>query len=271
MDKYALFGHPVAHSKSPYIHKLFAEQTNQSLQYDAILSPLDAFSETVQTFFAHGGKGANVTLPFKEQAFGLVDECSSSAEMAGAVNTLIMKDNRLLGENTDGSGLVTDLIFNGIELKNSRVLVLGAGGAAKGALLPLLKKETALIHVANRTEKKALDLARQFSAYGQVSASGLVDVPHEPYDLIINASSASLAGEVPSIDSRLLNNRIVCYDMLYGREETAFNRWAKEHGSARQLDGLGMLVEQAALSFSLWRGVMPDTTRVRQALRDYLA
>ncbi|WP_102794824.1 shikimate dehydrogenase [Bowmanella denitrificans] len=267
MDQYAVFGNPIAHSKSPFIHKMFAEQTGQSLHYAAILSPLDGFAESVSTFIASGGRGANVTVPFKEQAFKLVEQLSPAARQAGAVNTLIYQDGKLLGDNTDGIGLVKDLLFHGVVLQGKKILIIGAGGATRGVVLPILEQTPASLHIANRTAEKALSLAKHVPSFARVTGSGLNDIPDTSFDLIINASSASLSGDSPNIDAAYMVNKPVCYDMVYSKEDTAFNLWCQQQGASMTLDGLGMLVEQAAQSFYLWRGIMPDTQPVRQALR----
>lgn len=270
MDKYAVIGNPVAHSKSPLIHKMFAEQTGQAMEYGAILSPLDRFHETVEQFRETGGKGLNVTLPFKEQAYSIAHWLSDAAKKAKAVNTLIFGDGKIEGHNTDGVGLIADLLHHKIKIEGKRILLVGAGGAARGVILPLLHEKPALLHLANRTAEKALLLAKHFYAYGNLSASGLQAVPDGHFDLIINASSASLNGERPDIGEGLVGCETVCYDMLYSREDTSFNRWAQLQGAAKTIDGLGMLVEQAAASFYLWRGVRPRTDTVRERLRETL-
>ncbi|MCY1209131.1 Shikimate dehydrogenase (NADP(+)) [compost metagenome] len=271
-DRYCVFGNPIGHSKSPLIHRLFAEQTGQQLTYEAVLAPLDDFTGCARQFFATG-KGGNVTVPFKEQAYQLAGSLSARAQRAGAVNTLKkLDDGSLLGDNTDGAGLVRDLTRNaGLELAGKRILLLGAGGAARGVIEPLLAEKPAALVIANRTVEKAEALARLFADLGPVSASGF-DWLEEPVDLIINGTSASLAGDLPPISPSLIKpGYTVCYDMMYGKEMTAFNRWAAEHGAARTLDGLGMLVEQAAEAFLLWRGVLPDSAPVLAELRRQLA
>ena len=271
-DRYCVFGNPIGHSKSPLIHGLFAEQTGQPLTYEAVLAPLDDFTGCARQFFAKG-KGGNVTVPFKEQAYQLADSLSARAQRAGAVNTLKkLDDGSLLGDNTDGAGLVRDLTRNaGLDLAGKRILLLGAGGAARGVIEPLLAEKPAALVVANRTVEKAEALAQLFAGLGPVSASGF-DWLEEPVDLIINGTSASLAGDLPPISPSLIKpGHTVCYDMMYGKEMTAFNRWAAEHGAARTLDGLGMLVEQAAEAFLLWRGVLPDSAPVLAELRRQLA
>jgi shikimate dehydrogenase len=272
MDHYVVFGNPIGHSKSPLIHRLFAEQTGEQLEYETLLAPLDDFTGAAQAFFRKGS-GANVTVPFKEQAFRLADSLTERAQRAGAVNTLRKGlDGRLLGDNTDGAGLVRDLTVNaGVSLQGKRILLLGAGGAVRGALEPLLAEKPAVLMIANRTVEKAEQLAHLFEDLGPVFASGF-DWLEEPVDLIINATSASLAGELPPISPSLIQpGHTVCYDMMYGKEPTPFCRWATEHGAAQSLDGLGMLAEQAAEAFYLWRGVRPDTAPVLAELRRQLA
>ncbi|MHA6198146.1 shikimate dehydrogenase [Pseudomonas wadenswilerensis] len=272
MDQYVVFGNPIGHSKSPLIHRLFAAQTGEELEYDTLLAPLDDFSACAQGFFKQG-LGANVTVPFKEEAFRLVDSLTPRAQRAGAVNTLTRLDGgRLQGDNTDGAGLVRDLTVNaGVELAGKRILLLGAGGAVRGVLEPLLAHNPASLVIANRTVEKAEQLAREFADLGPVAASGF-NWLKEPVDLIINATSASLAGELPPIDpSLIIPGQTVCYDMMYGKEPTPFCVWATEHGAGKVLDGLGMLAEQAAEAFFIWRGVRPDTAPVLDELRRQLA
>jgi shikimate dehydrogenase len=272
MDSYCVFGNPIGHSKSPLIHRLFAEQTGQQLTYEAVLAPLDDFTGCARQFFVTG-KGGNVTVPFKEQAYQMAASLSPRAQRAGAVNTLKkLDDGSLLGDNTDGAGLVRDLVRNaGLSLVDKRILLLGAGGAARGVIEPLLAEKPAALVIANRTVEKAEALAQLFADLGPVSASGF-DWLEEPVDLIINGTSASLAGDLPPISASLIKpGHTLCYDMMYGKEMTAFNRWAAEHGAARTLDGLGMLVEQAAEAFLLWRGVLPDSAPVLAELRRLLA
>lgn len=272
MDRYGVFGNPIGHSKSPLIHRLFAEQTDQQLTYEALLAPLDGFSAFARDFFA-SGRGGNVTVPFKEQAYHLANSLTPRAQRAGAVNTLSkLADGTLLGDNTDGAGLVRDLTVNaGLNLKGQRILLLGAGGAARGVIAPLLAERPHALVIANRTVEKAEALTQLFADLGPVAACGF-DWMEVPVDLIINATSASLAGELPSISPSLIRpGHTVCYDMMYGKGLTAFNQWASEHSAARTLDGLGMLVEQAAEAFFLWRGVRPDSASVLAQLRSQLA
>lgn len=272
MDQYVVFGNPIGHSKSPLIHRLFAQQTGQQLEYNTLLAPLDDFAGAARDFFAQG-RGANVTVPFKEDAYRLCDSLTERAQRAGAVNTLSKQaDGTLLGDNTDGAGLVRDLTVNaGVSLKGKRILLLGAGGAVRGALEPLLAQRPASVVIANRTVEKAELLVELFADLGPVSASGF-DWLQESVDLIINATSASLSGDLPPIASSLIEpGKTVCYDMMYAKEPTPFCRWASEHGAALVLDGLGMLAEQAAEAFYLWRGVRPDSAPVLAELRRQLA
>lgn len=270
MDRYAVFGNPIAHSKSPRIHALFAEETGQSMDYQPIQVALDAFESTVTAFFADGhGHGANVTVPFKEEAWRLAGKRSERAERAGAVNTLVRQsDGTLLGDNTDGAGLVRDITVNAaVSLNGARILLLGAGGAARGVLQPLLAQTPGQLVIANRTIERAQNLAALFDESGRVSASGFASIEGK-FDVIINATSASLAGEMPPIpDTVIQPGHTVCYDMMYGSGTTVFNSWAAARGADRTIDGLGMLVEQAAEAFALWRGVRPDSKPVLELLR----
>ena len=261
-DRYAVFGHPVAHSKSPLIHAAFASQIGQDMAYEAILAPLDGFVDSVAAFVAAGGRGANVTVPFKEEAYALADHLTPRAQRAGAVNTLKFEADGILGDNTDGAGLVADLTRNlHRALTNKRILLLGAGGAARGVIGPLLDQQPAALVIANRTVSRAQQLAALFDP--RVTACGF-DAPDAPFDLVINATAASLAGELPPISPRIFSAGTLAYDMMYGRD-TPFLTFAREHGAAIA-DGLGMLVEQAAEAFFAWRGVRPDTVPVIAAL-----
>jgi shikimate dehydrogenase len=269
-EKYAVFGNPIAQSKSPFIHREFAKQTQQDISYEAILSPVDGFISSVKDFFANGGKGANVTAPFKEQAFALCDELSELASLAGAINTLIRFDNgKIRGDNTDGMGLVLDLQHQFGSLANKRALLIGAGGAARGCILPLLQAGIAQLDICNRTHEKAATLAEVFRTYGQVQAKKLNDL-NKSYDLVINSTSAGLAGNLISLPQAIISSNTDCYDMSYAKNISLFNQWAQSHGAKRTVDGLGMLVGQAAQSFHLWRAVMPDTVPVMAALRTNL-
>lgn len=270
MQHFAVFGNPIAHSRSPQIHRLFAEQTGVALTYEAILAPVDDFIGTASTFF-NTGHGANVTVPFKEQAFAWADNLTPRAQRAKAVNTLIKQpDGRLCGDNTDGAGLVADLLNQGIRLAGQRILILGAGGAVRGILEPLLAQQPAEVCIANRTVEKAEQLATEFVTLGPVVACGY-DWIDAPVDLIINGTSASLQGELPPIVPSLIQaGHTQCYDMMYSQATTAFNQWAQQHGAARTFDGLGMLVGQAAEAFYVWTGVRPDPAPVLQHLRQTL-
>jgi shikimate dehydrogenase len=268
-DRYAVIGNPIAHSKSPLIHAAFARETGQDMEYVRILGSRDDFAGDVRRFFSAGGRGMNVTVPFKEQAWALSDEQGPAAESAGAVNTLIaLDDGRLRGENTDGVGLVRDLARNhGFRFRGAQVLLLGAGGASRGVLRPLLETGLASLTIANRTPSKALELSAAASALGPVIGCGFDGLPGRRFDLIINATSAGLGGTVPAVPADCLAAGGWVYDMLYGDAPTAFCRWGVEHRAECALDGLGMLVEQAAESFFLWRGVRPSTRAVIARLR----
>jgi shikimate dehydrogenase len=268
-DRYAVIGNPVEHSKSPLIHAAFARETAQDMEYGRILGDPEGFEGEVRRFFAGGGLGLNVTVPFKERAWRLADERSPRADSAGAVNTLIrLPDGGLRGDNTDGVGLVRDLAENqGFDFAGKQVLLLGAGGATRGVLRPLLETRLAGLVIANRTASRALDLAAAGAAFGPVSGCGLDGLAGRRFDLIVNATSAGLAGGVPDIPGDCLAPGGWTYDMLYGDVPTPFRRWGMERGARRSLDGLGMLVEQAAESFFLWRGVRPSTAPVIALLR----
>lgn len=259
---YAVFGNPIGHSKSPRIHAEFARQTGQDMRYTALLAPLDGFAECVAAFRAGGGMGANVTVPFKEQAHALCDTRTPRADAAGAVNTLSYTNGEALGDNTDGAGLVRDLITNlDLCLAGRRVLLMGAGGASRGVIAPLLAQSPELLFIVNRTPDKARDLARRFDCQG----GGYPELSGHAFDLVINATAASLAEELPPLPPGVFAPDALAYDMMYGRD-TPFLAFARDHG-ARTADGLGMLVEQAAEAFLLWRGVRPDTAPVIALLR----
>jgi shikimate dehydrogenase len=267
-DRYVVIGNPVAHSRSPQIHTAFAAQSGQRIEYARLLAPLDAFAFCVERFFAGGGKGANVTLPFKLEACRLASRLSERAETAQAVNTLTLADGALCGDNTDGVGLTRDIEANlDFPTAGKRVLLMGAGGAARGVVAPLLARQPGCLWIANRTPARAQALASAFSQRGAVSASGYEKLAGMQFDLVINATSASISGEVPQLPERLFAEGALAYDMMYGREPTAFLRYAVDQGAAHVADGLGMLVEQAAESFFVWRGVRPQTQPVIAALR----
>ena len=266
-DRYAVFGNPISHSKSPLIHGLFANETQQVLEYEAILAPKDGFESCLKLFWSQNGKGANVTVPFKEQAFNLCDELSEEAKLAGAVNTLTLLTNgKVRGDNTDGLGLVADLIRSISSLEGKRVLLLGAGGAARGSVLPLLKAGLK-VYIHNRTQEKAEKLVEIFTPFGDVKALSIAELI-APFDIIINSTSSSLSGDVPAIPSCVIGVESLCYDMMYSKEMTSFNSWALELGAVKAIDGLGMLVGQAAKSFELWRGVKPEVDTTIKLLRE---
>jgi len=270
MDQYCVFGHPIEHSRSPFIHQMFAQQTKQQLTYEKKRVELDGFTKAITDFIAKGGKGANVTVPFKEQALQLCEQLSQAAKRAGAVNTLSFIDGKIVGDNTDGIGLVQDLLRNNIMINNRRILLLGAGGAAKGVILPLLAKNPANIVVANRTANKAKHLCQQFTDT-RLLGCGFDKISQKHFDIIINATSASLTGTFPDISAQLIHAKMTCYDMVYSKELTPFLQWAKAQGAAKVLDGLGMLVGQAAVSFNIWRHVIPDVETVINALKADIA
>ncbi len=263
-DAYAVMGNPISHSKSPLIHTAFAQQTQQRLEYSAIQVDAGGFEQAVGNFRASGGKGLNITVPFKQEAWKFVDERSERAVQAGAVNTISFNDDgSCTGDNTDGVGLVRDLIENhSIELAAKRILILGAGGAVRGVLGPVLAQQPSEIVIANRTEEKAIALANEFNRGDQLRGRGFPAIDDQPFDIIINGTAASLQGDLPPVPVTAISNNTCCYDMMYGKEPTVFMAWASKHGAPTVLDGLGMLVEQAAESFFIWRGVRPDTGEV---------
>lgn len=272
VDKYAVYGNPIKHSKSPQIHSLFAEQTGQSLRYRAHQVELGKFSSAAKSFFANGGKGLNITVPFKLDAFAFADQLSARAQLAGAVNTLFVQEGgSIYGDNTDGAGMVRDIRHNlDWPIAGKRLLVLGAGGAVRGILEPLLKNDPSLLVIANRTVEKAQQLSTDFAKYGDVRGCSYDALSGNQFDLVINGTSASLAGELPPLPSDLLNDNGCCYDMMYSAGPTPFMRWAAENMAWAVADGLGMLVEQAAESFCIWRGVRPQTMPVIDAVRESL-
>lgn len=267
IDRYAVFGHPVKHSKSPKIHKLFAEQTGQALSYEALDVPAEHFTQAVTRFFDEGGKGLNCTVPLKELAWQFADVKSRRAQQSKAVNTLALQaDGKILGDNTDGIGLVADLSgHHQVSLTGARVLILGAGGAARGILGPILEQNPQTLVVANRTPAKAEELASAFSG-ADIAGCGFGDLQGAKFDLIINATSASLNNDTPPLPDGLLADNGVCYDLAYSNQPTAFVNWGRQQLAGKSLDGLGMLVEQAALAFFIWRGVQPDTQPVLELL-----
>jgi len=267
VDRYVVIGNPIAHSKSPQIHHLFAEQTQQHLSYQALLVPLDGFETTAKELFASGLRGCNITIPFKQEAWAFAQELSPYAQTAGALNTLIIRpDQSIYGHNTDGLGMMRDLLVNKqVAIKGKKVLVLGAGGAVRGIIQPLAEAEPAKIVLANRTAATAVELASDFSKFGEVQGGGFEAI-NDSFDLIINGTAASLQGEMPDLPAKCLAEGGTCYDMMYGNEPTPFMRWAYENRAAQVFDGIGMLIEQAAEAFELWRGIRPDTQPVFAAL-----
>ena len=269
MDKYCVFGNPIAHSKSPEIHAAYAAQTGQQLAYEKRLAPVDGFAGAVHAFMAEGGKGANVTVPFKLEAHKQANALTVRAQAAGAVNTLIFSEEGIIGDNTDGTGLVTDIVYNAqTPIAGKRVLLLGAGGAARGVVLPILEHRPAALVIANRTVATAEALVQQFSALageGVLSACGFAEI-EGGFDIVINATSASLSADLPPVPPSAFNPGALALDMMYGKEPTVFMQFAASHG-AQTRDGLGMLVEQAAEAFQAWRGVRPQTAAVLAQLR----
>jgi shikimate dehydrogenase len=266
MNLYAVIGNPIEHSLSPEIHTQFAIQTGYAINYDKILAPMGGFSAIADQFINQGALGFSVTVPFKLDAFDYATELTETAEAAGAVNTVKVLDDRVIGNNTDGIGLVTDLTSNlNINLKDKVVLILGAGGATQGILLPILEKQPRRLMIANRTRSKAKKLKHDFAKYGETCGFGLDEIKNEPVDIIINATSASLDGVMPEIASGVANGAI-CYDLMYGKQ-TPFMDWANANNAKLVVDGLGMLVEQASTAFEFWTGKKPNTEEVLNKLR----
>ncbi len=266
-DKYAVIGNPISHSKSPAIHALFARQTGQDISYEAILSPLDGFSATVERLRREGYKGCNVTVPFKFEAFGLCDRQTGRAREAQAANTLLFQEGEIWGDNTDGVGLITDIEQNlRFKLLFKDALLMGAGGAAHGVIWPLFNAGLGIV-IANRTLDKAQEIAAEFEGAGTVFAKRYEALAGSRFDLVINATASSLAGDLPPLPDGLFKPGALAYDMMYGHE-TPFMKFARDQGAAMVSDGLGMLVEQAAEAFFKWRGVRPDTRPVIEALRN---
>ncbi|MGD0958807.1 MAG: shikimate dehydrogenase [Methylomonas sp.] len=267
-DQYAVFGYPIKHSKSPRIHALFAAQTGQELNYAAREVNSDGFAAAARAFFADGGKGLNCTVPLKELAWRYADQLTERARLAKAVNTLVRTaDGGVMGDNTDGHGLIADLTVNHrIELAGKRILILGAGGASRGIIAPLLANRPLQVTIANRTLSKAENLAAEFSEFGPLQSSQFSDLAGRQFDLIINATSASLSDELPPLPEKLLAACGSCYDLAYGNQPTAFVQWGYAQQAVTSLDGLGMLVEQAAEAFFVWRGLYPQTAPVIRLL-----
>ncbi|MDQ9130117.1 shikimate dehydrogenase [Serratia fonticola] len=271
MEKFAVFGNPIAHSKSPRIHALFAQQTGIEHPYGTVLAPLDGFVPTLQRFIAVGGQGANVTVPFKECAYEAASELSERAAMAGAVNTLkVLPDGKLLGDNTDGIGLLSDLERQRLIRPDDRVLLVGAGGAARGVILPLLSFGCEVV-LTNRTFSRAEELAAAFRHLGEIAALPLDRLVQQHFDLVINATASGFNGEIPALPDSIIHSTTRCYDMFYQQGGTPFLAWAQQLGAQHYADGLGMLVGQAAHAFFLWHGVMPEIEPVLQQLRQEMA
>jgi len=264
-DHYAVLGNPIAHSKSPLIHRLFAQQTHQDMSYEAHLLPLDGFLTGVQTLHQQGFQGMNVTVPFKFEAFDLCETVTERAQMATAVNTLIRTPTGWRGDNTDGAGLVADLTSASGSLAGKQVLLLGAGGAASGVVKPLLDAKIDHLTIANRSAEKAVSLANR-AQHTRVNGCGYDVVPNQPYDIIINATAASISGNLPPLKDGWFGEHTLAYDMMYGKEPTVFMQAATRYGAGQVCDGLGMLIEQAAEAFFLWRHVRPETSSLRQIL-----
>jgi len=271
-DLYAVFGNPINHSKSPAIHRMFAEQTGEDMHYTRQLVNQGEFAQAAEVFFTEGGCGLNITVPFKLDAYAFAQVLSARAERAGAVNFLSKhSDGLIFGDNTDGIGMIHDMQHLGWELRGKRVLILGAGGAVRGVLQPLLEQQPLYVVIANRTLGKAEELAKNFSDLGTVEAKSFEQLAGDSYDLIINGTSASLAGELPPLPDQLLAEGACCYDMMYGAEPTVFLNWASAQGATHIADGLGMLVGQAAEAFYLWRQIRPEVVPVINALRRAMA
>jgi shikimate dehydrogenase len=263
IDRYALFGHPIAHSKSPLIHGLFAQATGQTLEYTAIEAPLDGFKATIEAFRASGGRGANVTLPFKLQAFEIATDPMESARLAGAVNALKFEGDRIYAQNFDGLGLVNDIQRNlGVSLAGKRVLICGAGGATRGAILPIAAQKPALIAVANRSADKALSLKADFASHTTLQAGGYDALGSERFDVVLNATSTGLSQAELPLSAHVFAPGALAYELVYGKGLTPFLKQARAAGVEHIADGVGMLVEQAVEAFEWWRGVRPDTRPV---------
>lgn len=271
-DRYAVMGNPIAHSKSPQIHQQFAKQTNEDLNYEKIKVETKNFATDVANFQMDNGKGLNITVPLKEEAFKLATELTERARRAGAVNTLILKSSKqYIGDNTDGIGLVRDLTENHkTTLRGKDILILGAGGAVRGILEPFIQQKPSRIVIANRTLKRAQDLATDFSDIASIEVFEYEQLAGQQFDIIINGTSASLSGNLPPLVNNLLKNNSTTYDMMYGKQDTPFMTWSKENNATHVFDGLGMLIEQAAESFYCWRKVRPNTQAVINSLRESL-
>ena len=269
-DAYAVIGNPITHSKSPLIHTEFSKQTKQDMHYEAIFAPLNGFTEAIKLFQQNDGKGMNVTIPFKFDAYKISTQLTEQAEAAQAVNTLVFDGNEIYGHNTDGTGLIRDIITNlGFTITAKRILLCGAGGAASGIILPLLKQKPSMLVISNRTVQKAYKLQNQFSSYNNIIVSdNNKDVAEKEFDLVINATSASLTGKSLLLPKGIFATGSLAYDLMYGNEQTPFLQLAQKEGAGYLSDGVGMLVEQAAESFFLWRGIRPETKELIKTLRE---
>lgn len=269
-DAYAVIGNPITHSKSPLIHTEFSKQTKQNIHYEAIFVPLNGFTEAIKLFQQNDGKGMNITIPFKFNAYKISTQLTEQAEAAQAVNTLVFDGNKIYGHNTDGTGLIRDIITNlGFTITAKRILLCGAGGAASGIILPLLKQEPSTLVILNRTVQKAYKLQNQFSSYNNIIVSGNnEDVAGKEFDLVINATSTSLIGKSLLLPKGIFATGSLAYDLMYGNEQTHFLQLAQKEGAEYLSDGVGMLVEQAAESFFLWRGIRPETKKLIKTLRE---
>ena len=270
---YAVIGNPIEHSKSPDIHLLFADQTGEQLNYEKILADENKFSQTVTEYFSSGGKGLNVTVPFKNDACEFVDELTDYAKNAGAVNTIYKDENdKFIGANTDGIGLLRDLKKTlRVQIINKKILIIGAGGATQGIVEPLLNEKPAELMIANRTVSKAETIAKQFASFGNISSCSLNDIPKQIYDLVLHATSAGLQGSNVELPVEIIGPNTCCYDLLYSDQDTPFMAWAKNNDAGKVVDGFGMLLEQAAEAFYLWRGQRPDTGMAYHYFRPDLA
>lgn len=269
VDRYAVVGNPIAHSKSPAIHGMFAQHTGEPIEYAKVLIEKGHFEKDVAAFFAGGGKGLNVTVPFKGEAYRYADQLTERGRLAGAINTLALQaDGSILGDNTDGAGFIKDLNRLGWRICGGSVLILGAGGAAMGLLHPLLLAGPTRVVIANRTASKAQHLAATHAEFGNVSGCGYEGVGAAPFDLVINATASSLQGELPAVSASILASHSCVYDLMYADQPTVFLRWAKQQGAAEVADGLGMLVGQAAEAFRVWRNVSPPMQPILKALRN---
>lgn len=268
LDQYAVIGNPILHSQSPRIHAIFAQQTSQSMEYSAILASLDQFKMTVMQFIRQNGCGMNVTVPFKLEAYQIATQLTERASLAQAVNTLKFENNEILGDNTDGIGLIHDITRNlTVDLTAKRILLIGAGGASRGVIMPLLQQKPSQLIITNRTFEKAKALQQQFKCYGNIIACNFDKLSDQVFDIVINATSASLQNTFPDIPTCIFAEDSLAYDMMYHAEPTAFLRFAQQCGVSRLADGIGMLVEQAAESFYVWRNVHPETQPVITILK----